>query len=200
MRVIVGCEYSGAVREAFRKRGHDAYSCDLLPADDGSPYHFQRDIMGVLKDEKFDLGIFCPPCTDLAVSGSRWFPAKIASGQQDEALNFVFELMAENLPHWAVENPVSIISSRITKPDQIIQPWMFGHTETKATCLWLHRLPKLVPTDVVGPPPKKMSAAEKKVWHRIHLVPPGPDRWKIRSTTYQGIADAMAEQWGGVGG
>ena len=184
MKVIVGCEFSGVVRQAFRDRGHDAWSCDLLPAEDGSPFHMQCDVRDVLTDE-WTLAIFHPPCTHLAVSGARWFKDKLQ--EQSEALDFVRLLLAAPIPHIACENPISIISSRIRKPDQIIQPWQFGHGETKATCLWLKNLPKLVPSKIV-------EGREGKVWK----MPPGPNRWKERSRTYQGIADAMADQWGQI--
>lgn len=185
MRVLVACEFSGVVREAFRARGHYAVSCDLLPAEDGSRFHYQRDVLDLLDYDTFwDLMIAHPPCTHLAVSGARWFKDK--RDDQDAALEFVRDLMDAPISRICIENPVSIISSRIRKPDQIIQPWMFGHGETKATCLWLKGLPKLVPTNVV-------SGREP----RVHKMPPGPDRWKERSRTYQGIAEAMAEQWGG---
>lgn len=182
MRVLVACEYSGVVREAFRAKGHDAWSCDLLPAEDGSEFHFQCDVLDLLEGG-WDLMVAHPPCTHLAVSGARWFKDKAV--EQKAALYFVRELLDAPIPRIALENPISIISSRIRKPDQIIQPWQFGHGETKATCLWLKGLPKLVPTDVV----------EGRV-ARVHREPPGPDRWKNRSRTYKGIATAMAEQWG----
>lgn len=181
MRVLVACEYSGRVREAFRKLGHDAWSCDLLPSDDNSPYHIQGDVLLHLEDG-WDLMIAHPPCTHLAVSGARWFKDKLV--EQAEALAFVRQLLNAPIDKIALENPISIISSRIRKPDQIIQPWQFGHGETKATCLWLKNLPKLDPTNIV-------PGRENKV----HRMPPGPDRWKLRSTTFQGIADAMAAQW-----
>ena len=180
MRVLVACEYSGTVRDAFIARGHDAVSCDLLPTDRPGP-HLQCDVRDILGDG-WDLMIAHPPCTHLAVSGARWFKDKRA--EQAEALAFVRTLMAAPIPRWCVENPVSVISSRIRKPDQVVQPWQYGHGETKATCLWLNGLPKLTPTNVVDG-----RAA------RVHRLPPSPDRWKIRSTTYQGIADAMAAQW-----
>ncbi len=183
MRVLVACEFSGRVRDAFIARGHDAMSCDLLPTDVPGPHH-EGDVRDVLGDG-WDLMVAHPPCTHLAVSGARWFKDKQA--EQVEALDFVRLLMAAPIPRIAVENPVSIISSRIRRPDQIIQPWQFGHGETKATCLWLTNLPPLVPTDVVD--------GREAV---VHRMPPGPDRWKLRSLTYQGIADAMAEQWGSL--
>jgi len=182
MRVLIGCEFSGTVRRAFRSRGHDAWSCDLLPAEDASEFHIQGDVADVL-GAGWNLAIFHPPCTHLAVSGARWFKNKAA--EQAEALAFVRELMAAPIPRICVENPVSIISSRIRKPDQIIQPWQFGHGEVKATCLWLKNLPPLVPTNIV-------DGREA----RVHRMPPGPNRWKERSRTYHGIAQAMADQWG----
>ena len=185
MRVIVACEYSGRVREAFRKLGHDAWSCDILESEDGSEFHIQTRIEDIINDG-WDLMIAHPPCTHLAVSGARHFKAKQESGVQQEALEFVRLLLEADIPKIALENPISIISSKIRKPDQIIQPWQFGHGETKATCLWLKGLPKLVPTNIV-------EGREQ----RIHKMPPSPTRWKERSRTYQGIADAMAKQWGG---
>jgi len=186
VRVLIGCEFSGAVREAFRARGHDAWSCDILPAEDGSDRHIQGDVLGVLGDG-WDLAVFHPPCTDLAVSGARHFAAKIADGRQGRALDFVRALLDAPIERIALENPVSVISSKIRKPDQIIQPWQFGHGETKATCLWLKNMPLLVPTDIV-------DGREA----RIHRMAPGPNRWKERSRTYRGIAEAMADQWGTV--
>lgn len=185
MRVIVACEYSGRVREAFRKLGHDAWSCDILESEDDSEFHIQTCIEDVINDG-WDLMIAHPPCTHLAASGARHFKAKQESGVQQEALEFVRLLLEADIPKIALENPISIISSKIRKPDQVIQPWQFGHGETKATCLWLKGLPKLVPTNIV-------DGREQ----RIHKMPPSPTRWKERSRTYQGIADAMAQQWGG---
>lgn len=183
-RVLVACEFSGVVRRAFRARGFDAWSCDLLPAEDASPYHIQGDVRDVLASD-WALMIAHPPCTHLAVSGARWFKHK--QQEQAEALAFVVQLLAAPIPRIALENPVSVISSQIRKPDQVIQPWQFGHGETKATCLWLKNLPKLVPTNIV-------DGREA----RIHKLPPSPDRWKLRSVTYDGIAQAMAAQWGGT--
>ncbi len=181
MRVLVACEYSGAVRDAFIRAGHDAMSCDLLPTDVLGP-HYQGNVLDVIGDG-WDLMIAHPPCTHLAVSGARWFKEK--QKEQAEALDFVRLLLAAPVPSIALENPVSIISSRIRKPDQVVQPWQFGHGETKATCLWLKNLPLLQPTNIV-------EGREA----RIHRMPPSPDRWKERSKTYAGIASAMAEQWG----
>jgi site-specific DNA-cytosine methylase len=182
VRVLVDCEFSGTVRRAFRERGHEAWSCDLLEAEDGSPYHIRGDAIEAI-ERGWDLLIAHPPCTHLAVSGARWFVEKRV--EQAEALEFVRKLLTANVGRVAVENPISIISSKIRKPDQIIQPWQFGHGETKATCLWLKNLPKLVPTNIV---PGREA--------RVHKMPPGPDRWKERSRTFSGIAAAMAEQWG----
>ena len=179
-RILVACEYSGAVRNAFASHGWDAWSCDLLPSETPGN-HFQRDVREVL-DDGWDLMIAHPPCTHLAVSGARWFKEKLI--EQADALDFVRTLMSAPIPRIALENPVSIISSRIRKPDQIIQPWQFGHGETKATCLWLKNLPKLQPINIV-------EGREA----RIHKMPPGPNRWKERSRTFQGIAEAMATQW-----
>jgi hypothetical protein len=183
LRVLIACEFSGTVRRAFRALGHDAWSCDLLAAEDGDPHHIQYDVLAHVCDG-WDLMIAHPPCTHLAVSGARWFKDKALD--QAKALDFVYLLLKAPIPHIALENPVSIISSRIRKPDQIIQPWQYGHGETKATCLWLKNLPKLVPTNIV-------EGREA----RVHKMPPGPDRWKERSRTFEGIAAAMADQWGG---
>ncbi len=184
MRVLVACEYSGAVRNAFRALGHEAWSCDLLPAEDGSRFHMQGDVLEEAGQWMWDLMIAHPPCTHLAVSGARWFPEKQASGEQQAAIEFFLALARMPIPRIAIENPVCIMSSVWREPDQVIQPWQFGHGETKATCLWLKGLPPLVPTKIVpGREP------------RVHLMPPGPDRWKERSRTYAGIAAAMAEQW-----
>lgn len=181
MKVLVACEYSGTVRDAFIRAGHDAMSCDILPTDSRGP-HYQGDVRDIL-GEGWDLMIAHPPCTHLAVSGARWFKHKAV--EQAEALDFVRLLMNAPVERIAIENPISIISSKIRKPDQIIQPWQFGHGETKATCLWLKNLPKLTPTNIV-----------EGRDNRIHRMPPSPDRWKLRSATYKGIAEAMAEQWG----
>lgn len=183
LRVLVACEYSGVVRRAFRNLGHDAWSCDLLSSEDESKHHIQGDVMEYLGNG-WDLMIAHPPCTDLSVSGARHFAAKIADGRQGRALDFVQSLMDAPIANIAIENPISVISSKIRKPDQIIQPWQFGHGETKATCLWLKGLPKLVPTNIV-------DGREA----RVHRMPPGPNRWKERSRTYQGIGEAMAIQW-----
>ena len=184
MNVLISCEYSGVVRDAFIKAGHQAMSCDLLPTDRPGP-HYQGDVRDVIKGESFDLMIAHPPCTHLSVSGARHFAAKRADGRQQEAIDFFMMLANADIECIAIENPVCIMSSKWRKPDQIIQPWQFGHGETKATCLWLKNLPTLKATDIV---------AGREA--RIHKMPPSADRWKLRSTTYQGIADAMAAQWG----
>jgi len=184
MRVLVACEYSGRVRDAFRKHGHDAWSCDLLECEADPQWHYQCPVEELLHDG-WDLMVAHPPCTHLAVSGSRHFSRKIADGSQAAALDFVRLLIEAPIERWAIENPVSVISSAIRKPDQIIQPWEYGHGEVKATCLWLKNLPKLTPTNCVG-------GREE----RVHLMPPGPNRWKERSRTYLGVAAAMGDQWG----
>lgn len=183
MRVLVACEYSGVVRDAFIAQGHQAISCDLLESELPGP-HYVGDVRDMLSDG-FDLMIAHPPCTHLAVSGARWFKDKLP--QQLQALDFVRDLLAAPIPRIALENPVSIISSRIRRADQTVQPWMFGHGETKATCFWLRGLPLLRPTNIV----------DGRV-ARVHRLPPSPDRWKERSRTFPGIAQAMAVQWGGV--
>jgi hypothetical protein len=182
MNVLIACEFSGIVRDAFEARGHKALSCDLLPTERLGPHYQGRveDLLGL----DWDLMIAHPPCTYLAVSGARWMAGR--PGPTLEALAFVRMLLSAPIERIALENPVSIISSRIRKPDQIIQPWQFGHGETKATCLWLKGLPKLTPTDIVdGRTP------------RVHHMSPGPERWRERSRTLPGIAAAMADQWGG---
>ena len=193
-RVLVACEYSATVRDAFRDRGFDAWSCDILPTEGDPAWHIQGDALSVL-DDGWDLMICHPPCTHLAVSGSRHFAEKIADGRQTQALEFVQQLLDAPIPHIALENPVSVISSHIRKPDQIIQPWQFGHGETKATCLWLKNLPPLAHTHVEGGDMFTPAAPEERE-QRIWKMPPGPDRWKERSRTYRGIAEAMAVQWG----
>lgn len=182
MRVLVGCEFSQVVAQAFRERGHDSYSCDILPTEGNPDWHICGNVLDII-DDGWDIGIFHPPCTHLAVSGARWFKGK--EEQQKEALQFVSDLMNAPINKICIENPISIISTRIRKPDQIIQPWQFGHGETKASCLWLKNLPLLQPTDIV----------EGRA-NRIHRMPPSENRWKERSRTYPGIARAMADQWG----
>lgn len=181
MKVLVACEFSGTVRDAFARAGHDATSCDLLPTETPGSHH-QGDVRDIL-GAGWDLMIAHPPCTHLAASGARWFPEKRA--EQAESLAFVRLLLSAPIPRIALENPVSIIATAIREPDQVIQPWQFGHGETKATCLWLKNLPPLRPTRIVdGREP------------RIHRMPPSPERWRERSRTFHGIAEAMAAQWG----
>ena len=191
MRVLVACEYSGRVREAFRQRGHEAWSCDLLPSDDSSPHHIQGDALEVLADG-WDLLIAHPPCTYLSVSGLHWNKrVEGRAAKTEEALEFVRFLLDAPIDRIALENPVSCISSRIRKPDQIIQPWQFGHDASKKTCLWLKNLQPLEPTQIIIKERYANQTASGQ-----NKLPPSKDRWKMRSTTYQGIADAMARQWG----
>lgn len=182
MRVLIACEFSGVVRDSFLSKGHDAFSCDILEGN--SDRHLQCDVREILS-QQWDLLIAHPPCTYLAVSGARWFKDRIP--EQQEALEFVKLLMDADINKICIENPVSVISTKIRKPDQIVQPWMFGHGETKKTCLWLKNLPKLVPTNIV-----------EGRYSRIHKMPPSKDRGLLRSITYKGIADAMASQWGNI--
>ena len=186
VRVLVACEFSGVVREAFRRRGHDAWSCDLAPAIDDSPYHLQGDVMKAI-DGRWDLMIAHPPCTHLAVSGARWW--SIRPLEQQLAAGFFRALMDADVPKIAVENPIGAMSRLYRKPDQIIQPWQFGHGETKATCLWLKNLPLLVPTNIV-------SGREPRIHHESPGMKNGLTRQERRSITLLGIADAFAEQWG----
>lgn len=187
MNVLIACEFSGIVRDAFKALGHNAWSCDLLPSErDGQ--HIIGDAanwanMSVKGHGKWDLLIAFPPCTHLAVSGARWFNEK--QSKQAEAIQFFMDLANSKVPRIAIENPIGIMSTHWRKPDQIIQPWQFGHGETKATCLWLKNLPKLTPTNIV-------EGRHGRVWRE----PPSPERWKNRSRTYEGIALAMAQQWG----
>lgn len=191
MRVLVACEESQVVCKAFRDRGHEAYSCDIMPTSGEHPeWHWHADIKEVLEFTHYqfpwDLLIAFPPCTDLAVSGARYFSVKQINGQQQRSIEF-FKLFTHlpHIPKVAIENPIGIMSTKYRKPDQIIQPWQFGHGETKATCLWLKGLPKLQPTNIV-------EGREQRIWK----MAPSPDRAKMRSKTYEGIAKAMADQWG----
>lgn len=196
MRVLVACEFSGTVRDAFAARGHDAWSCDLLPTEKPGN-HIQGDVLEILEDG-WDLMIAHPPCTFLTVSGNKWmnhprFPTR--AQDREKAVEFFMALYNAPIKKVAVENPIGIMSTRFRKPDCVVQPWMFGHGETKATCLWLNGLPPLIPThlnngDLLTP------TAPKEREQRLHYLPPSPDRWKERSRTYPGIAKAMAEQWG----
>ena len=186
-RVLVGCERSGKVRAAFRRLGVTAYSCDVVPSDDDSPYHVQGDLLDVIGWDDWDMLIAFPPCTHLAASGARWFKEKRADGRQQNAIDFFMTIVNADIPLIAVENPVGIMSTQYRKPDQIIQPWQFGHGETKSTCLWLKGLPLLQPTNIVeGRSPRMWKMGQTK------------RRAQLRSETYQGIADAMASQWVGV--
>lgn len=185
MKILIACEESQAVCIEFRKLGHEAYSCDIEPCSGGHPeWHLQQDVIELLK-QKWDVIIAFPPCTDLCVSGARWFKQKIADGRQKKSIDFFMEIINSNSNKIAVENPIGIMSSNYRKPDQIIQPWQFGHGETKATCLWLQGLPKLKPTKIV-------EGREQRIWK----LPPSHNRSKLRSKTYTGIAKAMADQWG----
>jgi hypothetical protein len=203
MRVLVACEFSGTVRNAFTALGHDAWSCDLLPTDQPGQ-HYQGSVAGLLESQHWDLMIAHPPCTYLSVSGMHWTTRGIRDPQlTEDALTFVQLLMKAPIKHIAIENPISVISSRIRKPDQIINPYEFGHDASKKTCLWLKNLPVLTPTKLIAP--RVVITPSGKPANRWgnqcsnygqDKLPPSPDRWKIRSKTYQGIADAMAAQWG----
>lgn len=196
MKVLIACESSGTVREAFRKLGHDAWSCDLLPADDGSPFHRQGDCIPVIC-EGWELVVAHPPCTHLASSGARHFAVKRADGRQQQGIDLFMSIVqacSNFAGKYVIENPIGIMSNYWRKPQQIIQPWMFGHPETKATCLWTFGCPPLIPTNDVKDVMLALPIAKR---NRIHYCPPSKDRWKIRSKTYQGVADAMAQQWGG---
>jgi hypothetical protein len=183
MKVLVACEFSGIVRDAFRARGHDAVSCDLLPSERPGP-HVQGDVLALLEYE-WDLVLAFPPCTHLAASGARWWPEKRARGDQQAAVDFALTFTQVKAPRIAIENPVGFLSTAYRKPDQIIHPWQHGHGETKATCLWLQGLPPLMPTQIVA---GRVA--------RVHREPESKDRWRKRSRTYDGIAAAMAAQWG----
>lgn len=185
MKILVACEESQAVTIAFRNKGHEAYSCDIQDCSGGYPeWHIKKNTLELLSLD-WDMIIVFPPCTDLCSSGARWFPEKIKNGRQQSAIDFFMKFTNLNCPKVCIENPIGIMSTHYRKPDQIIQPWQFGHGETKATCLWLKGLPKLEPTDIV-------SGRE----NRIHKMAPSEDRAKLRSKTFPGIAEAMAEQWG----
>ena len=197
MKILVGCEESQTVTKAFRAMGHEAYSCDLQECSGGHPeWHIQGDVIEAIEQGGWDMGIFFPTCTYLTVSANKWYAdqpkrksgALVGQARRDareEAIYFFMRLMTCNIPKIAIENPIGVMSSRYRKPDQVLQPWQFGHPETKATCLWLKNLPKLTPTDIV-------EGREQ----RLHYLSPSKDRAKLRSKTYQGIADAMALQWG----
>lgn len=198
MRVLVACEFSGKVREAFRYRGHDAISCDILPADDGGP-HYQGDVSDLLCED-WDMVIAFPPCTHLAVSGAKHFAAKRADGRQQKGIDFFMQFAnLDHVPLVAIENPIGIMSRVYRKPDQIIQPWQFGHEVTKSTCLWLKGLPKLNPTKIVSKGEFLTFPSGKKM-HKWYADKPfgGDARAKVRSETFFGIAEAMAMQWGNI--
>ena len=185
-KVLIACEESQAVTIAMRQLGIEAYSCDILPCSGGHPgWHIQGDVIPILNDE-WDMVIGFPPCTDLAVSGARWFEEKRADGRQQKSIDF-FMSFTRLKCKWAIENPIGIMSTLYRKPDQIIQPWQFGHGETKATCLWLNDLPKLYPTNIV-------SGRDHRIWR----MAPSPERSRERSKTYSGVAEAMATQWGAI--
>jgi hypothetical protein len=199
MRILVGCEESQTVTKAFQALGHETYSCDIIPCSGGHPeWHIRGDVFDVIDEGGWDMGIFFPPCTYLTVTGNKWFKdqperksgALVGQARRDareDAIFFFMRLMTCDIPKIAIENPIGIMTSRYRKPDQVLQPWMFGHNEQKATCLWLKNLPTLTPTDIV-------EGREQK----LHLLPPSKDRAKLRSKTYQGIASAMAQQWGSL--
>jgi hypothetical protein len=196
MRVLIACEYSGTVRDAFRAAGHDAMSCDLLPTDKPGP-HYQGDVFDIIRDN-WDMMIAHPPCTYLCSSGLHWNKRRPERAAQTEAaLAFVEALLDAPIPRIALENPIGCIGTRIRKADQTIQPWQFGHDASKATCLWLKNLPPLTPTQIIAP---RLINGRKRWGNQTdsgqNKLPPSADRWKIRSATYQGIADAMAAQWG----
>ena len=190
MNILVACEESGIVRDAFLQRGHNAISCDLVSSSAAGP-HIIGDALDAIASQQFDLLIAFPPCTHLASSGARWFPAKRADGRQQDAIQFIRALMAANIPQIAIENPVGVISTQIQRPSQIIQPWQFGEDASKKTCLWLQGLPLLTPTNIIT----KLRYANQTPSGQNRLGP-SPTRAAERSRTYQGIADAMAEQWG----
>ena len=196
MKVLVACEYSGTVRDAFIAQGHDAMSCDLLPSDKPGP-HFQGNVFDII-DQGWDLMLAFPPCTYICSSGMHWTTRGLRDPQlTEDALEFVRRLLDAPIEKIALENPIGAISSRIRRPDQIIQPWQFGEDASKSTCLWLKNLPLLKPTKIIEP---KVSDKGKKIWGNQtpsgqNKLGPSADRWKLRSKTFQGIADAMAAQW-----
>ena len=200
MKILVACEFSGTVRDAFSRGGHEAWSCDLLPSEKPGN-HYQGNVLDIICDG-WDLMVAHPPCTFLTVAANKWMKPEFADRfpdrpqQREEAVSFFMAMINAPIPQIAVENPIGVISSRYRKPDQVVQPWMFGHGETKATCFWLKGLPRLIPTHIDG----DMFAAETppEREQRLHNLPPSPTRWMERSKTFQGIADAMAAQWGNV--
>jgi len=206
LKVLIGCEFSQIVTKAFRRKGHEAYSCDILPTEGNKEWHIQDDVLNHL-DENWDLGIFHPSCTHIAASGARWFKVKIADGRQQKGIDFFMRLVNADIPKIAIENPKGIMSRVYRRPDQIIQPYWFGDSCQKATCLWLKGLAKLTPTNIVDrgmiyvdPRGNKHGGIHtmraKTCYSPQMLLPPSNDRWKIRSRTFRGVADAMADQWG----
>lgn len=198
MKVLVACEFSGTVRDAFTKLGHDAWSCDLEPSETPGN-HYQGDVLAILNDG-WDLMVAHPPCTHLAVSGARHFAKKIADGRQQEGIDFFMALANSNIPRYAIENPIGIMSTKYRRPDQIVNPWEYGHRVTKATCLWLKNLPKLTPTNIVdkGEVWTAKSGKQMSQWYYDTSCLPPKEREKARNKTFQGIADAMAQQWGNL--
>ena len=196
VKVLVACEFSGTVRDAFIRGGHDAMSCDLEPTDVPGP-HYQGNVMDIIEDN-WDLMIAHPPCTHLASSGARHFVKKIADGRQQQGIDFFMALVNCNIPRYAIENPIGIMSSKFRKPEQIIQPWHFGHNVTKSTCLWLKNLPPLRPTNIVDKGQIWVAKSGKKMsqWYYDSSCLQPKQREKMRNKTFQGIADAMADQWG----
>jgi len=193
VNILVACEESQAVTIELRKLGHRAFSCDLEPCSGGHPeWHLQEDVIPLLGGF-WDMIIAFPPCTHLAVSGAAWFAEKRKDGRQQAAIEFFMAIANSPCPRIAIENPIGIMSSKWRKPCQIIQPWMFGHPESKATCLWLRGLPKLVPTTNVK---AEFDMLPKNKQQRLHYLPPSKDRAKLRSKTFEGVAKAMAKQWG----
>jgi hypothetical protein len=193
MKILIACEYSGIVRDAFTRHGHHAKSCDLLPSDTPGMHH-QGDVMDILGDG-WDMMIAFPPCTHLASSGARWFKEKRKDGRQQKGIDFFLSLVSAPIPRICIENPIGIMSTQYRKPDQIIQPWQHGHEATKSTCLWLKGLPKLKPTHVVSKGERHVTSGGRSLpkWYNL---PQNKDRWKVRSKTFLGIASAMAQQWG----
>jgi len=197
MKILVACEESQAVTKAFRARGHEAWSCDVLPCSGGHPeWHLQQDVLPLLQ-EQWDMIIAFPPCTDLSVSGAKWFAAKRADGRQQASIDFFMRFATADCPCIAIENPIGVMSGYWRKPDQIVQPYWFGEPHTKSTCLWLEGLPKLVPTDMLPPGPRHVTKSGKSLpeWYNL---PPSEDRARLRSKTFDGIARAMADQWSEV--
>ena len=196
MRVLVACEFSGIVRDAFAARGHDAWSCDLLPSERPKLWHIQGDVLDVIH-EGWDLIIAHPPCTYLTIAANGWHARRPErQGLRENAAAFFMALYDAPAPHVAVENPVGVMSTLFRKPDQVVQPWQFGHETRKATCFWLRGLPLLKPTKIVEPETVKGTSPKGKKYYSLNWLPANADRWKIRSRTFQGIADAMADQWG----